>query len=52
MDFIISIKTSSNFMEREETFDLDSDLKASVLRLSERMIQKETRRTLINKTMD
>ena len=39
-------------MEIEETFDLDSDHSAVILTLSERIIKKEARPMLVNKTTD
>ena len=52
LDFFISRKIASNFIEVEECFDLDSDHSAVILTLSERIIKKEARPTLVNKTTD
>lgn len=52
LDFFISRKVSPNFIEVEENFDVDSDHSAVILTLSERMIKKTARPSLVNKTTD
>ena len=50
LDFFIIRKISSNFIDIEENFDLNSDHSAAILTLSEHIIKKNTRPSLINKT--
>lgn len=52
LDFFISRKISPNFIDTEESFDLSSDHSAVIITLSERIIKKENRLTLTNKTTD
>lgn len=52
LDFFITKKVSPNFVEIEENYDLDSDHSAVILTLSERIIKKMARPTLVNKTTD
>lgn len=52
LDFFISRRVSPNFIDIEENLDLDSDHSAVILTLSERIIKKENRPTLVNKTTD
>lgn len=52
LDFFISRKVSPNFTEAEENFDLDSDHSAVILTLSDKIIKKEARPALVNKTTD
>lgn len=52
LDFFITKRVSANFCNIEENFDLDSDHSAIILTLSERIIKKKSKPTLINKTTD
>lgn len=52
IDFFISRQVSPNFIELEDNFDMDSDHSAVIFTLSERIIRKETRPMLVNKTTD
>lgn len=52
LDFFITRKVSSNFIEVEESFDMDSDHSAIILTLSEKIIKRAARATLTNKTTD
>lgn len=52
LDFFIARKVSPNFIDVEEILDLDSDHSAVLLTLSERIIKKEVRPTLVNKTTE
>lgn len=52
LDFFITRKVSPNFTDIEESFDLNSDHSGVILTLSERIIKKENRPSLTNKTTD
>lgn len=52
LDFFITRKVSSNFVFIEDNFDMDSDHSVVILTLSERIIKRESRPTLTNKTTD
>ena len=52
LDFFISRRVSQNFIDIEENFDLDSDHSAVILTLSERIIKKVNKPSLVNKTTD
>lgn len=52
LDFFISKQVSSNFIEVEDNSDMDSDHSAVILTISDKIIRKETRPTLANKTTD
>lgn len=52
IDFFITKKISPNFVNIDETFDLDSDHSAVVLTLSEKIIKKENKPSLTNSTTD
>ena len=50
LDFFVSRKVSPNFINIEENFDLNSDHSAVILTLSENIIRKENKPTLVNKS--
>lgn len=52
LDFFISRKMSPNFIHIEENYDLSSDHSAIILSLSEKIMKKQNRPTLTNKTTD
>lgn len=52
LDFFVTKKVSSNFIEVEESLDMDSDHSAIILTLSEKIIKRAARTTLTNKTTD
>lgn len=52
LDFFVSKKVSANFIDLEENFDMDSDHSAVILTLSEKIVRKENKPTLVNKTTD
>lgn len=52
IDFFISKRISSNFLNLEDNFDLDSDHSAVILNLSEKVIKKQSKPTLVNRTTD
>lgn len=52
LDFFISKKVSPNFLHIEENFDLSSDHSPVILTLSEKIIKRENKPSLTNKTTD
>lgn len=52
LDFFTSRKVFPNFIDTEEYFNLDSDHSAVILTLSERIIKKVNKSSLVNRTTD
>ena len=52
LDFFISRKISSNFIDVEDNFDLNSDHSPVIMTLSDIIIRKENKPLLVNKTTD
>lgn len=50
LDFFISRKIATNFINVEDNYDLDSDHSAQILTLSEKIIRKQRNPSLHNKT--
>lgn len=50
LDFFISRKIATNFINVEDNYDLDSDHSALILTLSEKIIKKQRNPSLYNKT--
>lgn len=52
LDFFISRKIPANYIKTDENYDLDSDHSPVLLTLSDRIIQRESNPTLVNKLTD
>lgn len=52
LDFFITRKVSSHFINIEENFDLNSDHSAVIITISENVIKRESKPFLVNKSTD
>lgn len=52
LDFFITKKVSPNFIHLEDSYDLSSDHSAVILNLSEKVIKKQSRPSLVNNSTD